>query len=133
MLGFVPHPNLWVVKAKQMELCFEPGLLEQFPTFRDLLRGAVYGCGRPFKHVAAELDMTASRLSRMLAENPDDPIHFPAEKLPELIEYTGDRRPVYWMVERFLEDADTKRKNAVDQMVTLLPQIESLLRTAATG
>lgn len=116
---------------RQLELNFEAGLLDRFPAFKDVLRASIYGCGRPFKHVAADLDMTASKLSRMLADNPNDKINPPADRLDEILESTGDLRPVYWLIERFLEDQDIKRKRALDEVVALLPQLESLIKKAS--
>jgi hypothetical protein len=115
----------------QLDLSFQAGLLEQFPAFRDVLRAAAYGCGRPFKHIAADLDMTASKLSRMLADNPNDPINFPADRLPDFIEATDDNRPVLWMAERFLVDSETTQRQAVAQLASLMPQVEALLKAVA--
>ena len=39
---------------RQVEINFESGLPSQFPYFRDVVKAAVYGCGRPFKAVAAD-------------------------------------------------------------------------------
>jgi hypothetical protein len=116
---------------QQIEIDFEAGLLALFPAFRDVVRAAVYGCGRPFKHIAGELEMTPSKLSRMLADNPNDPIHFPVDLLPELIEATGDKRPIYWLIERFLEDPDAKRRRALDHVAELMPRLELLLKTCS--
>ncbi|RLJ20001.1 hypothetical protein DJ031_06735 [bacterium endosymbiont of Escarpia laminata] len=115
----------------QFDLSFEAGLLEQFPKFRDVLGASVYGCGRPFKHVAADLDMSASKLSRMLADNPNDKINFPADRVDELVESTGDQRPVLWLVERFLVDSGIAQKQALAQLAVMMPQIEGLLKAAA--
>lgn len=115
---------------QQIALNFESGLTEQFPEFRDVVRASVYSCGRAFKSVAADLDMSVSELSRKLSDNPNDPVNFPLNRLPELIEATGDKRPVYWLVEKFLEDADVKRKRNLDTLGMLLPQIEAALKGA---
>ncbi|MFZ2309613.1 MAG: hypothetical protein WAW73_22690 [Rhodoferax sp.] len=115
---------------RQVEINFEAGLTEQFPQFRDVVKAAVYGCGRAFKVVAADLDMTSSELSRKLGDNPNDPVHFPLHLLPELIKATGDKRPVYWLVEAFLEDEDTRRSRAVAQLGDMLPQLMALLKSA---
>lgn len=115
---------------RQVEINFESGLPEQFPNFRDVVKAAVYGCGRPFKSVAADMDMTSSELSRKLGDNPNDPVHFPLHMLPDLIRATGDKRPVYWLVETFLEDEDTRRSRAVAQIGDLLPQLQALLKMA---
>ncbi len=115
---------------RQVEINFESGLTGQFPAFRDVVKAAVYGCGRQFKAVAADLDMTSSELSRKLGDNPHDPVHFPLHMLPELIQATGDKRPVYWLVESFLEDEEVKRKRSVAQLADMLPQLTALLKAA---
>jgi hypothetical protein len=115
---------------RQVEINFESGLTEQFPAFRDMVKAAVYGCGRPFKVVAADMDMTSSELSRKLGDNPNDPVHFPLHLLPELIKATGDKRPIYWLVESFLEDEDIRRSRAMAQIGDLLPQLQALLKVA---
>jgi hypothetical protein len=120
------------INSRQLAIEFEAGLLEQFPEFRDVVRASVYSCGKAFKSVAADLDMSVSELSRKLADNPNDPVNFPLHRLSELIAATGDKRPVYWLVEKFLEDPDSKRKRSLDQLAVLMPQIEALLKTAAS-
>lgn len=118
---------------RQVEINFESGLTDQFPHFRDAVKAAVYGCGRPFKAVAADLDMTSSELSRKLGDNPNDPVHFPLHMLPDLIRATGDKRPVYWLIETFLEDQDTKRHRAVAQLADMLPQLQALVKAATSA
>ena len=117
---------------KQVELNFEPGLTEQFPEFRDVIKASVYSCGRAFKSIAADLDMCVSELSRKLSENPNDPVHFPLSRLPDLIAATGDKRPIYWLVETFLEDPDARRKRVLDELSNMLPHIAQLI-SAASG
>ncbi len=115
---------------RQVEINFEAGLTDQFPEFRDVVKASVYSCGRAFKSVAADLDMTSSELSRKLADNPSDPVNFPLHLLPALIRATNDKRPVYWLIETFLEDDDTKRTRAVAQLSDMLPQLQALLKSA---
>jgi len=111
----------------QFELAFDAGLQDQFPDFMDVVRAAVYGCGRPFKALAADLDLSPSKLSRMLSENPDDPINLPLRLLPKIVEATGDKRPLYWLVEAFVEDPEQKRRRAMEELESLLPRLEALL------
>lgn len=91
------------VNKFQLGLDLDPGLIDQFPEFRDVVRASVYDCGRAFKAVAADMDMSVSELSRKLADNPSDPVNFPLHRLPELVAATGDKRPVYWLNAKFLE------------------------------
>jgi hypothetical protein len=115
---------------RQLSLTLESSLVQQFPEFRDVVHAAVYNCGRQFKSIAADLDMSPSELSRKLADNPKDPVHFPFQKLPALIAATGDKRPVLWLVEKFLDDPAAKRQSAVDRLDVLLPEIAALVKAA---
>lgn len=119
------------VSTGQLSIDFTPGLLEQFPTFADCVRASVYGCGKPFKVVAADLDMSVSELSRKLANNPGDPAHFPLDRLPELLAATGDTRPVQWLVLRFLRDPEAHRKQALATIAQLAPVLERAMAALA--
>jgi hypothetical protein len=110
---------------QQLTISLENSLTQQFPQWMDVVRASVYDCGRPFKVIAADLDMSVSELSRRLS--PADNLPLALEDLPKLLGATGDLRPVYWMVESFLEDDTAKTKRAVDQLHKLMPQIHSLL------
>lgn len=114
---------------EQLELQYEGGLTDQFPSFAHCISAAVYGCGKPFKNIAADLDLTSSYLSRMLNEN-DDGANFPLHRLPALIEATGDHRPIYWLVEQFCRSNEDKRERALSALAEMLPRIEKLVRQA---
>lgn len=115
---------------RQVELNFEAGLTEQFPEFKDVVKASVYSCGRAFKAVAADLDMSVSELSRKLSDNPNDPVNFPLHRLPELVTATGDKRPIYWLIEKFLEDPVKKKARALETLSEMLPVIASLVKEA---
>ncbi|MFB6311532.1 MAG: hypothetical protein ABEH64_10185 [Salinirussus sp.] len=119
-------------EQQQLEISFQPGLTDQFPRYRDVIRAAVYGCGRPFKVVAADLDLSESMLSRMMSDNEDGERkrNFPVERLPELVQATGDKRPVYWLIEAFLEDEETRQKRALSTIESLLPELQQALKHA---
>ena len=115
---------------RQLSIPLDRSLVQQFPEWRDVVRASVYSCGHPFKAVAAELDLSVSELSRMLGHNPNDPRNFPLERLPDLIRATGDKRPVLWLVESFLDDPSARRQHAVDRLGALLPEIAALVKEA---
>src|SRR5690606_25486790 len=119
------------VNAKtQLEIDFTPGLTEQFPEFADCLKASVYGCGKAFKVVAADLDMRASELSRKLANNSADNVHFPAQLLPALIEATGDVPPSYWRVAEFREDSDARQNRGASELCQLVDVLHVKLKQA---
>lgn len=114
----------------QIQIDFKGGLLQQFPAWMDCVRASVYGCGRQFKSVAADLDMSVSELSRKLADNPADNVNFPVDLLPVLIEATGDKSPILWLVEKFLDSSESRQRRAVLGLERLLPELQSLLKDA---
>lgn len=119
---------------RQLQIPLEDrSLLEEFPEFRDVIRASVYGCGRQMKAIAADLDLSPSELSRMLADNPNDPRNFPVGRLPELIAATRDKRPALWLVERFLDDPGARRQHAMDRIDALLPELQALVREARSA
>lgn len=115
---------------RQLSLTLEGSLVHQFPSFLDMVRASIYNCGRQFKAIAADLDLSVSELSRMLAENPTDPRYFPMTRLPELVRATGDKRPILWLVESFLDDPEARKLHAVDRLSALLPELTALVTEA---
>ena len=115
-----------------MEVETPGGTRERFPSFLEAIRADVYGCGKPFKAIAADLDMTSSELSRKLANNPADPVHFPAALLPDLLRATGGRNALHWLIESFCETPEARRTRAVAELSALLPHVAELLRTAGS-
>jgi hypothetical protein len=109
----------------QFQLDFEGGLIDRYPEFQDCVRGSVYGCGRQFKAVAADMDMSASQLSQKLADNTDN--HFPLERLPDLLDATRNLDPIFWLVEKYCDDPDTKSRRAKAELAAILPRLQKLL------
>lgn len=107
----------------QLEIDFNPPK----ESFHDCIRRTVYGCGKQLKYIAAELDMSPAELSRKLADNPNDPVHFPADKLPELIRSTGSMDIIYWLVNEFLRDKEKDREQILSQVMDILPRLKPLL------
>ena len=120
----------------QLSINFDSGLLERFPKFEECLRHCVHSSKRQQKYIAADLNeagpqnIDSSKLGRMLGEyDPNEP-QYPARLLPDLIESAEDLTPVYWLIERFLDDPGERRQRAMDALADLLPQLESLLERA---
>lgn len=109
---------------------FTPGLTVQFPTLRDVLAAAVYGCRSGLKGVAADCDVSPSELSRMLNREQDDPRKLDVEMMCRVIESTGDTRPVQWLIERFLHNPEQQRAMAATQLAQVLPAIIELAHQA---
>lgn len=104
----------------QMTLSFDP---PRFDTLKEVITHVVYSCGKPAKHIAADLDMSPPELTQILAGS--DGRRFPAEKLPDLIRVTAPKGHliIYWLVDQFLSDEETRRGRALSAVEAMLPTL----------
>jgi hypothetical protein len=101
----------------QLTLNFETGIVESYSSCREYIAARVHQLGRPQKVIAADMDYSPSDLSRKLAQNPDDSRRFTLDDLEKYIAVTGDKKPVLYLVEKYLAETDE---------AALLKQIEQL-------
>jgi MinD-like ATPase involved in chromosome partitioning or flagellar assembly len=109
-----------------MQLDFEPGLVDRYGSLKDCVATGVYQRG--LKRVAIDLDIAPSNLSVQLSE--DASRHFSVDSLERYIEKTGDKTPIYYLVEKFISDRSSKKAAAVEQLQALGPQLIDLLKQA---
>lgn len=93
-----------MAKANQMSLDFDASLVERHKTCLDCVRQAAYTYRNPLKTIAADMDLSESKLSRKLAQNPNDTRHFNLEDLERFIVATGDTTPILYLVGKYLAD-----------------------------
>lgn len=122
--------NPVVSSSHQMSIDFEPGLAERHQSALDCVRECAYTHKHPLKTLAADMDMSQSELSRKLAHNPDDPRRFTLDDLEKFLTATGDMTPIYYLVEKFLEDYDLRQRRALAELVKLAPQLAALIKQA---
>lgn len=120
-----------VVSASQMTLNFEPGLTERYPVLLDCVRAGVYKNRNPLKTIAADMDMSESQLSRKLASNPEDKRRFSLEDLERYLDKTGDMTPIYYLIEKYLQDEDMRQRLAQNELFKQLPEILALIKAAS--
>lgn len=113
-------------KGSQMQLDFEPGLIDRYGSLRDCVATGVYQRG--LKRIAIDLDQAPSNLSVQLSDDPSR--HFSVDSFEKYLEKTGDMSPIYYLVEKFLSDKANKRAAAVEQIQQLGPHLIELLRQA---
>jgi AraC-like DNA-binding protein len=122
--------NPVVSSSHQMSIDFDPGLAERHQSALDCVRECAYTHKHPLKTLAADMDMSQSELSRKLAHNPDDPRRFTLDDLEKFLTATGDMTPIYYLVEKFLEDADLRQRRALSELANLAPQLAALIKQA---
>ena len=90
----------------QLTLNFEAGLVSVYQTCREYVAARVHQQGRAQKSIAADMDYSPSDLSRKLAQSQDDSRRFTLDDLERYIDVTGDIKPVFYLVEKYLTDTD---------------------------
>jgi hypothetical protein len=116
--------------TSQLDIEFERGLVEQFPTLMDVVRNDVEHCGKLKKVIAADMDMSPSEFSRILSDNPSDPRNFTLNMLPDFVRATGRKTTIYWLIESFLQDPEKRRNRALETLSEMLPTIAALVKEA---
>lgn len=111
----------------QLSIDFQPDLQRQHGSLMDVVRASVYGCGRPFKHIAADLDMSVSELSRKLNPSPTDNVNFPLKFFTDLMDSTGDLTPLMWLCGKYLPNDDQRRSMALQSAEKMLADFGAVL------
>ncbi len=119
------------IQGHQITIDFKPGLADRHLTALDCVRECAYTNRHPLKTIAADMDLSQSELSRKLGHNPDDPRRFTLDDLERFIEATGDFTPIYYLVEKYLEDADLRQRRALSELANLAPHLAALLKQAS--
>lgn len=119
-----------VVAANQLTFELQSDVRQRFGTLRECLHWTVLNDPRGIKAVAADCDVSVSELSRRLHPSDDDPRSCDVNLMVRVLHSTRDLAPLHWLMSEFLQDQDTKRRSAVDQLSQLMPQIAALLADA---
>lgn len=119
-----------VHSATQLTIDFSPGLTERHDSLLDCVRHCAYSHRNPLKTIAADMDMSQSELSRKLADNPGDPRRLSVDDLEHFIEATGDTTPIYWLIEKYLQDEDAKKRRAIAALAKAMPDFVALMKAA---
>lgn len=113
-------------KTNQLTLDFEAGLTERYSSLRECIATGVYqrGLGK----VAIDLDHAPGNLSVQLSGDPTR--HFSVDSLETYMEKSGDKTPIFYLVEKFLSDRCAKKDAAQEQVLSLLAQLQPLMKQA---
>lgn len=88
----------------QLTLDFEAGFAERFESCREFIGARVHQQGRPHKAIAADMDLSPSNLTRKLAQA--DTARFTLDDLEKYVRVTGDTKPIYYLIEKYLAKTD---------------------------
>lgn len=125
----------------QLTINFEPGLRERYPTIYHVLRAMAERSGRPMKSIAADMDMSASDLSRRLNAdlNENDTRVFDIGFLDAgekgFMKATRSTLVIEWLAEGHLDNVqpERQRQRAISELAKLMPKVAELLALAGDG
>ena len=119
-----------VVATNQLTLELHPDVRKRFGSLRECVHWSALNDPRGIKAIAGDCDISVSELSRRLHPSDDDPRSCDVNLMVRIMHSTRDLAPLHWLMAEFLQDEDTKRQAAVDQLAALMPQIAALLNQA---
>lgn len=117
-----------MTSARQLSLTFEPGLSARYSSLRDVVAHGVYQRG--LSVVAGKVDMAPSKLSEKLAGGNDRPRDLGIEEFERYLAKTGDVQPIYYLIERFLQDPGVAQAEAMARLVDIATQLGPLMAAA---
>ena len=122
--------------SMQLALNFEPGLTARHRCLEDCVAHTVHNSREGVDGIAGRLDMGGSELSRrlnshldaMAGEANNRPLR--VRDLVSIMRATHDYRPVYWLIEEFLQDERARRDLALAQIPQALEMLTALAEQA---
>lgn len=111
---------------KQLTLNFDVGLTSCFNTCREVVQCRVHQQGKPVKAIAADMDYSPSTLSRKLAQSPNDSQKLTVDDLELYIEVTGDKQPIYYLIEKFLVSSGDEQIRQLEEELARLKQAQKI-------
>lgn len=114
----------------QIEIDFQAGLTKQYSSLIEVCRAVAYGSSRKQADIARDMDLAPTILSRRLADNPNDTQALKVKDLEPLIESTEERGKdvIYYLIEKYLEDPQTRRDRALDMLGQMMPAIQAVMQ-----
>lgn len=117
------------IKAQknQMTLGFEPGLLDRHRSLRDCIATGIYKRGLSL--CAIDLNESPGNLSNQLSD--DNQRKFGVDDLELYLEKSNDFTPIYYLVEKFLNNSKSVEKEAASaEALQAIASLMPLLKKA---
>ena len=94
---------------KQIHIDFEPGATQTFGSLMETCRHVVYSGRMKQAAIAAAMDRAPSKLTRQLGGE----LKFGVDDLEALLEVTQDLTPVYYLIEKYVQQGGVPIKNEI--------------------
>lgn len=119
--------------TQQFDLDFEGGLDSKYCSLLTCIDDCISRSLHQKKVIAADLDLSPSGLTRRLSVDPSDPNapRFSVELFEKYLEKYNDCTPIYYLVEKFCQKPEDKKRQAISQLANLMPMIQKLIQESA--
>lgn len=97
-------------------------MTQSFLTCREYVQYLVCTSKVPQKQIAESMGLSACSLSRKLSQNDNDKRRFTLDDLEKFIEVTGDKQPIFYLIEKYLVDS---KASEIQQLRQRLAELES--------
>jgi len=119
--------------TQQFSLDFEGGLSGRHNSLLECLDDCISRSVHQKKVIAADLDLSPSGLTRRLSIDASDPNapRFSVELLEKYLDKYDDLTPIYYLVEKYCQKPEDKKRQAISQLASMLPMLQKLIKEAA--
>jgi len=117
-----------------MSLQLEPGLAKKYRSLRRAAADVVYRNGLDRCAIAA--DEGPGNFSKSLADRQKGDTtarRFDLDALEAVLDETHDYTPIYYLIDKYLRDEQSRRDEAISRLGTMLPELTSLLKLAGVA
>lgn len=104
---------------------YQPGLSKLHGSLRNCLTAGVYSRG--LSNVAAQVGESPSALSEKLSGGSGRKRDVGCDLLEEYIQRTGDKTPIYYLIDRFLQDPVVSEQQTHAAMFQLCEELRTLV------
>ncbi len=111
---------------RQVSLQLEAGLADRHRSLKDVVAAGVYHRG--LKRMAAELDLAPGNLSVALGDSGER--KFSLDEMERYIQVTGDKTPIFYLVDRYLGDEPAARDDALAKVQSMLAELPNMMAAA---
>lgn len=112
-------------EKQQITLDYQSGISKLFDSGREFLHARSYQQGKRQKDIAELLEMSASQLSRKLAQVEGDSARFTLDDAEKFMAVTNDFSLIEYFVDKFLANS---KENELDQLKMKIKQLESKIK-----
>ena len=116
---------------RQLSITFSPGMSQRSRNLREHVATQVYS-GAGIVAIAGKIDVSPSKLTEKLAgvDSGGKPRALTVDELERYIDTTGDKSPIYYLVEKYLHDPEIAQQEAMAKLAQTLESLGPLMAAA---